>query len=433
MAENNPIKSKTSIKQGKSNRIPVYSGGTCFGVFFDGTGNNRNKDIPNGNESNIAKLFDYYILDSYTNKEGIKCANNDSFYSIGVGSTAGTLALGGLTGAGAESRMNKSFDAVVDHFNRKENVYRKKKYLDVFGFSRGAASARHFVNMVKYLKIPDKTNGGFHDIELRFLGIFDTVGSFGIPGNKYDEGMDYHLDREFVKRTVHLTAEHEKRGLFDLTSIKKNKSEPLPGNCLEKSFPGAHSDVGGGYAYRAYRSAGWYKERLVPDKDATGKTIMKLMNVPEKNMQYEKDANLTEEAIYEQTEGIGEDYYLEEQIEKSNHLSRIPLKFMYDEMFKADINVMSREEHIRFEKSMKIEPQVQAFYDENKSGMPFNEAMNSKYIHDSRYFIDKIGVSIEDNGGTREIFYAATKPRLWENYKEERKKEKDEQWRNETA
>jgi len=425
MAENNPTKSKASIKQGKSNKIPVYSGGTCFAVFFDGTGNNMQKDIPGGNESNIAKLYDFYNFDSYTNKDGIECTNNDRFYNIGVGSTAGTLFLGGLTGAGAESRMNKSFDAVVDHFNRKENVYRKKKYLDVFGFSRGAATARHFVNMVKYLKIPDKTNGGFHDIELRFLGIFDTVGSFGIPGNKYDDGMDYHLDRDFVKRTVHLTAEHEKRGLFDLTSIKKNNNETLPGNCLEKSFPGAHSDVGGGYAYRAYRSAGWYKERMVQAQDATGKTVMKLKNVPEKNMQYEKDANLTEDARYEQTEGIGEEYYLEEQIEKSNHLSRIPLKFMHEEMVKAGLNVRDWSTHPRFENSIKIEPQVQAFYDENKSGMPFNDAMNSKYIHDSRYFIDKIGVSLEDNGGFREIFFAAAKPRLWVNYREERENEEE--------
>ncbi|MFV1993558.1 MAG: phospholipase effector Tle1 domain-containing protein [Acidiferrobacterales bacterium] len=425
MADKKIVKSKTSIKQGKSNRIPIYSGGTFFGVFFDGTGNNMQKDIPGGNESNIAKLTDFYNLNSYTNKDGIECKNNDFYYNIGVGSTVGTLALGGLTGAGAENRMNKSFDAVVDHFNRKENIYRKKKYLDIFGFSRGAASARHFVNMVKYLKIPDKTNGGFHDIELRFLGIFDTVGSFGVPGNKYDADMDYHLDREFVKRTVHLTAEHEKRGLFDLTSIKKNSNETLPGNCLEKSFPGAHSDIGGGYAYRAYRSAGWYKERLVPAKDTTGKAIMKLMNVPEKNMQYEKDKYLTEEAIYEKNEGIGEEYYLGEQIEKSNHLSRIPLKFMHEEMVKAGLNVFDWSKHPRYEKTIKIEPQVQAFYDENKSGMPFNDAMNSKYIHDSRYFIDKIGVSIEDNGGSREIFFAAPNPQLWVTYRENRENEEN--------
>ena len=418
----NLIKSTASIKQGKSNKIPVYSGGTCFGVFFDGTGNNMAKDIPGGNESNIAKLYDFYKLDAYTNKEGIECKNNDFYYNIGVGSTLGRLALGGMTGAGAESRINESYNAVADHFNRKENIYRKKKYLDVFGFSRGAASARHFVNMVKYLKIPNKLNGGFHDIELRFLGIFDTVGSFGMPGNKYDAGMDYHLDRDFVKRTVHLTAEHEKRGLFDLTSIKKNKSESLPGNCLEKSFPGAHSDVGGGYAYRAYRSEGWYKERLVRAQDATGKTIMRLTNIPEKNMNYEKDKNLTDDTIYNQSENIDEDYYLREQTEKSNHLSRIPLKYMHDEMVKTGINVKPWEEHDRFEKSIKIEPQVQAFYDQNKSGMPFNEAMNSKYIRDSRYFIDKIGISVEDNGGTRDIFFSAPNPQLWEDY-EERKEE----------
>jgi len=429
MAENNPIKSKTSIKQGKSNRIPVYSGGTCFGVFFDGTGNNMVKDIPGGNESNIAKLYDFYNLDPYTNKDGIECTNNDLFYRIGVGSTAGTLVLGGFIGAGATSRIDESYEEVVNHFNKKENVYRKKKYLDVFGFSRGAASARHFVNMVKHLKIPDKTNGGFHNIELRFLGIFDTVGSFGIPGNKYDEGMDYHLDRDFVKRTVHLTAEHEKRGLFDLTSIKKNSNETLPGNCLEKSFPGAHSDVGGGYAYRAYRSAGWYKERLVPVKDATGKTVMKLMNVPEDNMQYEKDVNLTDEAEYNQSENIDEDYYLREQTEKSSQLSRLPLKFMHDEMVKVGINVVPWEEHDRYDQSIKIEPQVQAFYDQNKSGMPFNDAMNSKYIHDSRYFIDKIGVSVEDNGGTRDVFYSSPNPQLWKNYQEE----KEEDWRNTKA
>jgi len=387
------------------------------------------KDIPGGNESNIAKLYEFYNLDAYTNKDGIKCTNNDRYYKIGVGSTAGTLFLGGFSGAGATSRIDDAYEEAVSHFNKKENIYRKKKYLDVFGFSRGAALARHFVNMVKYLKIPDKTNGGFHDIELRFLGIFDTVGSFGLPGNMIDSGFDFHLDRDFVKRTVHLTAEHEKRGLFDLTSIKKSNNETLPGTCLEKSFPGAHSDVGGGYAYRAYRSEGWYKKRLVPGKDETGKTIMKLTNVPEKNMQYEEDANLTDDAIYNQSENIDEDYYLKEQTEKSSQLARIPLKFMYDEIVKADINVKPWEEHDRYEQSIKIEPQVQAFYDQNQSGMAFNEAVNSKYIHDSRYFVDKMGVSIEDDGGTRDIFYSSPNPQLWKDYQEE----KEEEWRSTRA
>lgn len=49
-----------------------------------------------------------------------------------------------------------------------------------------------------------------------------------------------------VERTVHYVAAHEIRQNFPLSTGRKGKA--YPANCIEVVYPGAHSDVGGGYA-----------------------------------------------------------------------------------------------------------------------------------------------------------------------------------------
>ena len=127
--------------------------------------------------------------------------------------------------------------------------------ISVFGFSRGAAQARAFVN-VFHMAVGEsgflcgiKTN-------FNFLGLFETVASVGIPastpviGGKLAFGLTSWADETMkihdnVKRCVHFVGAHEIRVSFPLSSIMHNGD--YPNNSKEVVYPGVHSDIGGGY------------------------------------------------------------------------------------------------------------------------------------------------------------------------------------------
>jgi Uncharacterized alpha/beta hydrolase domain (DUF2235) len=128
--------------------------------------------------------------------------------------------------------------------------------LSVFGFSRGAAKARAFVNWLFEVCTPEGGGWTFAGIPIRcqFLGIFDTVASVGLA-NLNDTGVlaghqswaDNSLEiHPAVEQCVHYVAGHEVRACFPLDSVRVKAR--YPANASEVMYPGAHSDVGGGYA-----------------------------------------------------------------------------------------------------------------------------------------------------------------------------------------
>ena len=127
--------------------------------------------------------------------------------------------------------------------------------LSVFGFSRGAAEARTFCNWVVDLCTAE--DGGFRfcgiPIRFQFLGLFDTVASVGLADSSPvgGDGLMGWADGTMeipaaVERCVHYVAAHEIRKSFPLSTARS--AAAYPANCLEVVYPGAHSDVGGGYA-----------------------------------------------------------------------------------------------------------------------------------------------------------------------------------------
>ncbi|WP_374403151.1 DUF2235 domain-containing protein [Niveibacterium sp.] len=121
--------------------------------------------------------------------------------------------------------------------------------ISVFGFSRGAAEARVFVNWL--LEAYGSRIAGI-PLQIDFLGVFDTVASVGLAhGVLVADGHMGWADGEnmvvpeSVRRCVHLAAAHEVRGSFPLDSVCIG--DELPSNCKEIIYPGVHSDVGGGY------------------------------------------------------------------------------------------------------------------------------------------------------------------------------------------
>jgi len=141
--------------------------------------------------------------------------------------------------------------------------------LYVYGFSRGAAAARAFVNwlsellpkpegrnqkpeqclMVDDLKIP---------LSVEFLGLLDTVASVGIAhvapvaeGHMSWADGTQELPEEktyggLIKNCVHLVSSHEQRLCFPLDSLRRANGK-YPANSKEVVYPGMHSDIGGGY------------------------------------------------------------------------------------------------------------------------------------------------------------------------------------------
>lgn len=158
-----------------------------IGVFFDGTGNNKENDRSKEAMSNIAKLSELY-KNSDTWKDAEFEHKSVMIYKNGVGTTDGERHIvqdkydkGG--GGGGALRINQALKKVNqflnDHPSGTDPGQYKERRVDVFGFSRGAAEARDFINTFYYNnKLWKEENVIFN-----FVGVYDTVGSFGIAGN----------------------------------------------------------------------------------------------------------------------------------------------------------------------------------------------------------------------------------------------------------
>lgn len=134
--------------------------------------------------------------------------------------------------------------------------------LNVFGFSRGAAAARHFIHKVR--TEPERFRGWdltSQRIVVNFVGLFDTVSSFDRSfslsperSKVFDNDVkELHLnfERGYASKVFHLTAADEYRLYFSLTNIN---SAIRHGFGMEVAISGAHADVGGSYASAVQKS-----------------------------------------------------------------------------------------------------------------------------------------------------------------------------------
>ena len=243
-----------------------------IGFFFDGTLNNLYNAGGSGegsyanDQSNVARLYRLYANDP--TREGSTRVVRRGVYIEGIGTRRGQgddmvdAALGiGNTGVSAR---------VYEACRRLERETRHEQYreviVDAFGFSRGAAAARYFVNCLSRRSFEPVDTGlavmsdepthlsrvRLPSVTMRFLGVFDTVAAIGSPEDGGDVSdarnadVNVHLDDSSAQVIVHLTASNEYRRNFALNSIR-TRSGAVPAGGTEIALPGAHSDVGGGY------------------------------------------------------------------------------------------------------------------------------------------------------------------------------------------
>lgn len=150
--------------------------------------------------------------------------------------------------------------------------------IDIVGFSRGAALARHFGNRIAShvidgrFSVDDPLRGTISAcVDLRFMGLFDTVAQFGISGS-HDHLYDFGVS-ELWSWVSHAVALHEHRWAFPLTSADAGGA----GNVVEAPFVGAHADIGGGLAVYSPPSPG--QDGDVTRSDTAGEHTASLADV----------------------------------------------------------------------------------------------------------------------------------------------------------
>ena len=208
-----------------------------------------------------------------------------AFYDKGVGEARG----GGALGVGLGVNVRQAYAFVVRHWVPGARIF-------VFGFSRGAYTARSLAGMLNAVGVVDPDRAGAEQAAwehyrlppeartetlkasldtlqrpgasrgtvVRFLGVWDTVGSLGVPvpqlrglSNKlfgeiyrfHDTGLGAN-----VLNACQALAIHEERGAFKPVlwtrrhqCVRDELGEATRQRVLQVWFTGSHGDVGGGY------------------------------------------------------------------------------------------------------------------------------------------------------------------------------------------
>ena len=117
--------------------------------------------------------------------------------------------------------------------------------IDIIGFSRGAALARHFAQQImqqthaQWFHYVDDFGRQFQAcLQPRFIGLFDTVAQFGLLGS-HNQFYQFDIAPEWAW-VAHAVALNEYRQLFPLYAIETDEHR------LQAGFIGAHRDIGGG-------------------------------------------------------------------------------------------------------------------------------------------------------------------------------------------
>ena len=275
---------------------------------FDGTWNKLDAEHP----TNVVVTAESISPVAISDKEAV---TQVIYYDEGVGTTKFENLMGGLFGVGLLKNLDDAYRFLIFNYNPGDEIY-------VFGFSRGAYSARSFIGLIrncgvlqrkyaskvteaikhytsrkaddahnsekmhlfrnnfcqkvcisadedewKRRNLTDYKSGDYPALTIKYVGVWDTVGSLGVPSkfellakifNRKYRFHDTRLSR-FVESARHAVAIDEKRNSFTPTlwsNFKKLNREtgisedPDSAPYQQKWFPGTHGAVGGGGARR---------------------------------------------------------------------------------------------------------------------------------------------------------------------------------------
>ena len=264
-------------------------------LFFDGTWNHRST------ETNVWRLYELAASQRKFKKllgQRIKEEAQDDepkvrqlkYYHEGVGAKWGEKVWGGAFGYGLSRNIKDGYLWLSQYYQPGDEIF-------VFGFSRGAYTARSLVGLTRKCGIPRrptealvkeayqlyrekkwhpdgrqamafKDTFSWKNVHVKFVGVWDTVGALGIPAHGILFGKEYYTwhDTElsgWVHNAYHAVAMDEHRADFAATMWSKAKKPKKGQHVEQRFFPGAHADVGGGYKGGTLQqlSLRWMQER----------------------------------------------------------------------------------------------------------------------------------------------------------------------------
>jgi len=241
-------------------------------ICADGTWNKPEEDLNKDFPTNVLRLS------RAIKPFGKNNVPQQVFYDWGIGSYHDSF-VAGTTGSGLDKNIMDDYRYIVQNYSPGDEIY-------LFGFSRGSYTVRALTGLINncgILKRPDAAliqkafdhykksskkyaPSGEKSIEFRkqhshksrevkFIGVWDTVGAMGIPisflglFDDKDEFYDTNIGRN-VSIARHALAIDEHREDFKPTLWEPNDYMDL----TQVWFTGAHSNIGGSYK---------------PDKDGT--------------------------------------------------------------------------------------------------------------------------------------------------------------------
>jgi uncharacterized protein (DUF2235 family) len=231
------------------------------------------------------------------------------YYDQGIGTDWLTRIVGGAAGVGLSENVCDAYYFLGQNYSRDAEVY-------VFGFSRGAYTARSLCGFIKAAglldhpstadvwraytdyyatapgsrarkagwsaervrswvveKIGDAVGRMGSDVgalprhagaKIRLIGVYDTVGALGVPlagANVNDPIVGFHDTTlgDIVENAVQALAVDEKRGPYvpTLWTQAANAAALAGQSVLQAWFPGVHSDIGGGYGDKGIGNITW--------------------------------------------------------------------------------------------------------------------------------------------------------------------------------
>jgi len=209
---------------------------------FDGTSNDpvdaTQKETSTGGvkDCSVSNILKLHLLFGGDLKDGNAHGLEQlSLYYPGVGTYGNKLKQVLNAGLAIKDPGRIINDAIADI----EKHYQAGDKIFIFGFSRGAAIARKFASVIR-----KETAVKY---KVRFMGVFDTVASIGMPDLNTDEKASSDVKFENrtvssnVKEVLHICSVDDKRKAFQPTLMNAED------RVTEIWFAGAHSDVGGGY------------------------------------------------------------------------------------------------------------------------------------------------------------------------------------------
>lgn len=200
-------------------------------------------------------------------------------YLDGVGTKASERLRGGAFGWGLSEKVREAYRFLVENYEVGDELY-------LFGFSRGAFTARSLAGLVRnsgILKLAHENRlkeawalyrdrgkdpkhpeaAKFrarysHETRIRFIGVWDTVGALGIPvpgprilkplANLVNSHCAFHDTTlsSWVDGAFHALAVDEQRRAFAPT-LWHQQADAEGQELRQVWFSGVHCDVGGGY------------------------------------------------------------------------------------------------------------------------------------------------------------------------------------------